>query len=248
MRSRPDLLAVTLLTVLAAGVTSTSATLALRDSDGATTAGPAARLPDVLFSPEPPGPVAPVRLDIAAGHQTDDAVGLVAPSPPAQPSPQARSTKAARAAAPPAAVPKLTVTLGFVESQAQGRDSLTYTATLRNEGPEPLQGLVLSAHVPAGTRWRADAPCRGESRPLSLGYGDGSPVVVCVPVPRGWTGGDSSSHEVVAVFDRPIPPGGTATASYSVRVERAVGSVENHVHVEGPGIHAVTPPLVTKVL
>jgi hypothetical protein len=231
MHSRPEVFVVAVLAVLTLGVTSTSATLALRATGATTASGPAASLPPVLFSPEPPAPVSPVRADLSGPK--DDGVGLA--SPPAEVATSQTRVK------PAASPPRVRLTLAYAQRRVQGRAIITYTATVKNEAPMPLQGLTLSSHVPSGTVWRAAAPCRGDARPLSLGYGDESKVAVCVPAPKAEEADNHEAHEMVAVFDRPVPPGGTISASWTVEV-RGSGKVVNHVHLAGPGIDGQSPP------
>jgi hypothetical protein len=235
MRSRPDALAVGLLTVLTLGVTSTSATLALQSPAPAVATGVAASLPPVLFSPEPPAtPVSPVRADLAG--PADEAVGLASPAPeapaPAPPKPSVQP-------------PRVRLTLAYALTRAQGTAVITYTATVRNDAPMTLQGLTLASHVPAGTVWRAAAPCRGDARPLEQVHSDQSRAVICVPMPRA--GVDvPGAHATVAVFDRPVPPGGSISSSWTVEVG-AAGRVVNHVHLTGPGIDGQSPEVVVDV-
>jgi hypothetical protein len=234
MRSRPEAFVVGLLAVLTLGVTTTSATLALQTPGAAAAAGPAASLPPVLFSPEPPAPVSPVRADLAGPG--DDAVGL-APAPPAP---------AAQAPVKPAAAPpRVRLTLAYALTRGQGRAVITYTATVKNEASMVLQGLTLASHVPTGTVWRAAAPCRGDARPLEQVHSDQSKTVICVPLPR--VGVDApETHAAVAVFDRPVAPGASISASWTVEV-RAPGRVVNHVHLTGPGIEGQSPQVAVDV-
>ncbi|MGH2721517.1 MAG: hypothetical protein ACRDJO_07935, partial [Actinomycetota bacterium] len=120
MRSRPEAFVVGLLAVLTLGVTSTSATLALQAPGATAAAGPAASLPPVLFSPEPPAPVSPVRADLAG--PAEDPVAL-APAPP-QPVVQAPPK-------PPPAPPRVRLTLAYSLTRGQGRAVITWTATVR---------------------------------------------------------------------------------------------------------------------
>ena len=243
MRSRPEAFVVGLLAVLTLGVTSTAAILGLQTSGAIVAAGPAASIPPVLFSPEPPAPVSPVRADLSGPE--DDGVGL-APAAP-QPAPQATAQAAAQAAAPkpPATPPRVRLTLAYAMTRAQGKTVITYTATVKNEASMVLQGLTLQSHVPTGTVWRAAAPCRGDGRPLQQVHNDQSRTVICVPLPKA--GADlPDSHTTVAVFDRPLAPGGSISASWTVEV-RGSGRIVNHVHVSGPGLEGQSPEVAVDV-
>ncbi|MGH2721309.1 MAG: hypothetical protein ACRDJO_06860, partial [Actinomycetota bacterium] len=107
-----------------------------------------------------------------------------------------------------------------------------------------LQGLTLASHVPPGTVWRSAAPCRGDARPLEQVHGDRSKTVICVPLPR--EGVDAADTHVAAVFDRPVAPGASISASWTVEV-RSPGRVVNHVHLTGPGIEGQSPEVAVDV-
>ena len=250
MRSRPEHLIALLLAAMAVGVPSGSALLGLRAADRVSTADPAGTIPQVLLSPESAVSVAPVRPDISAelADAHDDSVGLdaIAPTPVARssPAPTARGTKPPETAAP--VVPQVLLTLSFRETRTHNRTSVSYTATVRNTGATPLQGLVVTAHVPAGTFWVGSKACRG-GRPLEISYDSGPPEVVCTPVARLGVADDPASHPVVARFTRPLPPNGEAAATYTVEVARGTTRIVNHVHVDGAGIHGDSPPVVAEV-